>query len=132
MCSELIDKYSPAVFCIQETKLKNCQEQTFKNYHAYYNCTESGGGGVAILVKDNVPHSQISLSTKIQAVAVRIDIDGKAYSVCSIYIPPDNTVNISIKDLKDLIWRKTLGGAHDTPPVASQKIFKNVALPIAD
>ena len=98
----IINKYSPAVFCIQETKLKNGQEQTFKNHHAYYNCTESGGGGVAILVKDNVPHSQISLSTKIQAVAVRIDIDGKAYSVCSIYIPPDNTVNISIKDLKDL------------------------------
>ena len=56
----LIDEFSPAALCLQETMLKQGNEQTFKNHHAYYCSTLSGSGGVALLVKDTFIHSKIA------------------------------------------------------------------------
>ena len=48
-------------------------------------------GGVALLIKNGTPGSQISLNTSLQAIALR-----RAITVCSIYLPPtakyDNAV----------------------------------------
>ena len=99
----MLNNFTPVAFCLQETKLKRKDEQTFKNYHTYYNSTESGNGGVAIFINENISHSQIPLSTEIQAVAVRIDIQQRKFSLCSIYIPPNNSSDVSIKDLHNLI-----------------------------
>ena len=52
-------------------------------------------GGVAMLVKNGTPHSQISLNASLQAIALRITLY-RAITVCSIYLPPtakyDNAV----------------------------------------
>ena len=98
----LMDEYSPAALCLQETMLKQTNEQTFKNHHAYYSSTSSGSGGVAIIVKDTFLHSKIDLQSKLQAVAVRITIGQRKYSLCSIYIPPPDAPHIKIEDLKHL------------------------------
>ena len=55
----LINEYSLAAFCLQETMLKHGNDQIFKSHHSYYSNTQSGSGGVAILVKNTFLHSKI-------------------------------------------------------------------------
>lgn len=59
----LINEYTPAAICLQETMLKQNNEPTFKNHHTYYSRTLSGSGGVALIVKDTFLHSKIDLKT---------------------------------------------------------------------
>ena len=100
----LLDQYSPVALCIQETNVKENNPQSFKRYHPYYKESglESGRGGVGIHVRENIVHVPIPLQTNIQAVAVRITINNHKYSLCSIYVPPINELNISEDELKDL------------------------------
>lgn len=100
----LIHKYSPVALCIQETKLSdNIQhKQTFSNHSCYYTSTENGSGGVGIIVKNSFLQRQISINTDLQAVAVSVTIDKKAYTLCSLYIPPSSYLDQSqLDDLKD-------------------------------
>ena len=92
----LISKYSPAAICLQETMLKRYQIQTFKHYSAYYKDSITGHGGVCILVKNNFIHSQVQFQADLQAVAVCITINNKAYTVASVYVPPSETQWIGI------------------------------------
>ena len=87
----LISKYSPAAICLQETMLKRDQIQTFKHYSAYYKNSINGHGGVCILVKNNFIHSQVKFQADLQAVAVCITINKKAYTVASVYVSPSET-----------------------------------------
>ena len=89
----LISKYSPAAICLQETMLKRDQIQTFKHYSAYYKNSINGHGGVCILVKNSFIHSQVQFQVDLQAVAVCITIDKKAYTVASVYVPPSEALN---------------------------------------
>ena len=96
----LIQKYSPAALCLQETMLhrsrsddvdkdtNNNYHQSFRNHLCYYSSTAAGSGGVGIIVKDTILHRQIHLQTDLQAVAVSITLDQKAHTLCSVYIPP--------------------------------------------
>ena len=98
----LITKYTPAVLCIQETMLKanNQQQQSFKSYSAYYSSTDNGSGGVGILVKNTHLHRKLPLVSNLQAIAVSVTIGKKAYSICSVYIPP--CYNLQLQDLDDI------------------------------
>ena len=89
----LISKYSPAAICLQETLLKPNQLQTFKHYSAYYKSNIHGHGGVCILVKSKLIHSQVQFQADLQAVAVCISIDNKTYTVASVYVPPSEKLN---------------------------------------
>ena len=73
--------------------LKRDQIQTFKHYSAYYKNSINGHGGVCILVKTNFIHSQVQFQADLQAVAVCITINNKAYTVASVYVPPSETLN---------------------------------------
>ena len=97
----IMQQHSPAVICLQETLLfkkkdpnehnqrtNNEYHQSFKNYKCYYSSTESGHGGVGILIKDNFLHSPIPLQTRLQAIAFKVTINDKVYTICSIYLPP--------------------------------------------
>ncbi len=102
----LISKYSPVALCLQEVLISNdvLNEKRkyvdFRNHSSYYHCTESGNGGVVVIVKNIYAHSEIPLDTNLQAVAIRITIEQKVYTICSIYIPP--SVTVSKQQLNDL------------------------------
>ncbi|KAL5008969.1 hypothetical protein ScPMuIL_014550, partial [Solemya velum] len=57
-------------------------------------------GGVSVIVNNRTPHSPVSLNTNLQAVAVRVTLH-KTITVCSLYLPPSSTINIS--DLDHLV-----------------------------
>ena len=93
----LIEKYSPAVICLQETILSPNVEKLRKDkkplpidahindYVPYFKCIESGRNGVAIYVKKKILHSQIILQTDLQALAVKITYQGKEFIVSNHY-----------------------------------------------
>ena len=51
-------------------------------------------GGSALYVHSSISHTVIRLRTRLQAVAVRMYSD-RHYSVCSLYLPPGETVSLS-------------------------------------
>ena len=66
---------SPAAICLQETLQNDTTPITFRNYSQYFkNALKADGspcGGVAVFVKNSIPHSHIPLTTPLQATAVR-------------------------------------------------------------
>ena len=48
---------------------------------------------VCFLVKNNFIHSQVHFQADLEAVAVCITINNKAYTVASVYFPPSGTLN---------------------------------------
>ena len=79
--------------CLQETLLTPHQTQTFKHYSAYNKSGIHGHGGVCILVKSKLIHSQVQFQADLQAVAVSITINNKTYMVTFVYVPPSETLN---------------------------------------
>ena len=59
-------------------------------------------GGVSILVNENVPQSIVTLSTNLQAVAVKVTAH-KTITLCSVYLPPRNHFKFNPKDLQSVI-----------------------------
>ena len=114
----LVSKYSPAVICLQETKLPIDYERlikdkkplpysvVFNGYTPYFKCIETGANGIAIYVKNTVFHTPIKLNTAWQALAVRVTLQGKEFIVSNHYTPGSRgsgTPHPSKHDLKKLI-----------------------------
>ena len=93
---------SPAVICLQETFLSKNKNITFKHFSGYHHSAlEVNGvvhGGSSILVRSPTPHSQLTLNTCLQAVAIRVTLK-KTITVCSLYLPP----SFNITDLDELL-----------------------------
>ena len=99
----LISEVNPMAVCLQETYLTD--RMTVDRHYALYtrNGIVSGGrahGGVALLVRESIPHSEIHLNTPLQAVAVRLTLH-KVTSLCSLYLPP--SVAIDLNELEDFL-----------------------------
>ena len=92
----LIKELNPVAFCIQETMLKDDDPFSVKNYAIYkYTPPIANGkasGGVCILVRNDIPHSEVQIQTPLQAIAIQITLK-KKMSICSIYLPPNNEID---------------------------------------
>ena len=92
--SVLIAELNPSLICLQETFLKN-NKLTYQGYQSYnyiHNSGSRASGGVSILIRNNIPQSEIPLDTNLQAVAVRATLH-RTFSICSIYIPPNEQLS---------------------------------------
>ena len=100
--SLLCNKHQPSVVALQETLLKKESNVSFKSYHVFNKFSDSGNavGGAALLVKNGLLFSEVTLNTPLQAVAVRVSLD-KTITFCSIYLPPSD--NILFNDLDNLL-----------------------------
>lgn len=87
----LLNKYNNKIACLQEIKLKNTDNCTLRGFNIYKQCftasNDTATGGVAILVRQDVPHQEVTLDTTLQAVAVTVSMH-TTVTVCSIYLPP--------------------------------------------
>ena len=92
-------------------------------------------GGVALLIKNGTPGSQISLNTSLQAIALR-----RAITVCSIYLPPTAKYDNAVIDnfitqlpspvllLGDFNAHSHLWGYHKTASDSARRLrFSSVA-----
>jgi len=100
----LIQNFQPILISLQENKLPENNLINFRQYsHFSHNPNSDDShphGGVSLLIKKNIPHSQILLKTPLQAVAATVSCH-RPISVCSIYIPPNSVLNT--KDMEDLL-----------------------------
>ena len=77
--------------------------------NSFYNKIDSvtenkAKGGDTIMVNKSIPHSDVMLNTKFEAVAIRTSIL-KTITTCSIYLPP--TPHWETKHLEELISELT-------------------------
>ena len=87
----LIQRFNPRVLCLKETCVKAVNTSFFRKYSFYYiigSVTENkASGGVIFMVNTSVPHSDVRLNTKLQAVAIRAS-PPKTITIFTIYLPP--------------------------------------------
>ena len=99
-----IKNYNPIAICLQETLLKDNESLSIKNYTTYnYTPPIANGkvsGGVCILVRNDIPHSEVQIQTPLQTIAVQIATK-KKITLCSIYLPPNS--DIIAQELDNLI-----------------------------
>ena len=98
---------NPSAFCLQETKIKDNTNISFKGYANFHTYGPLAGpladhatGGASILVRQDIYHSQVPINTNIQAVAIRVTLH-KTITLCSIYLPPKTPINL--QDLNNLL-----------------------------
>ena len=68
----LLSKYNPDAIALQETKLPIDIEYDPKNYQPFYENRNGDGGGVALLVNENIPCTRVRLTSPLEAVAVKM------------------------------------------------------------
>ncbi len=89
----IIYKHNPAVVCIQESHLLPSKKFSFRGYQIFrkdYTLGMKACGGTLTMVQNNIPVSQISLNTYLQANAVTIKIpefSNNKITICNMYIP---------------------------------------------
>ena len=100
----IIKDYNPIAFCLQETYLKENEDIQINNYTCYKFSppilNDKVSGGVCILVRNDIPHSEIQLQTPLQSIAIQIAMK-KQITLCSIYLPPNSRINP--RDLDNLL-----------------------------
>ncbi|KAK6178180.1 hypothetical protein SNE40_012990 [Patella caerulea] len=99
----LIQKHNPLAICLQETFLRNSDTLSFRHFVGYHHHSVGDGrahGGVSIILNGDIPQSQITLNTPLQAVAVRVTLH-IPITLCSVYLPP--SLHLNPRDLDDLI-----------------------------
>ena len=99
----LSQQYDPVAMCLQETHITDESKVSFKGY-TFYNkldhSHERASGGSSILIRNDIIHSPVKLSTNLQAVAVKITLSF-VFTICSIYAPPNKYIDI--KELEHLL-----------------------------
>ena len=93
------------VVCLQETHFMANDKYTFRlpgftAYHTY--CPHGGrGGGVSLFVSNSVPHFQVQVRSRLQAVVCSIRTSQRRIAVCSLYLPPNES--FTFDEINDLI-----------------------------
>ena len=81
----LIQDLKPSVIALQETKLPLYQSPCCKGYEPLYKNhigTEKACGGVALLIKAGIPHSNVILNTPLQAICAKVTLNKQTIAVC--------------------------------------------------
>lgn len=94
--------HNPSIICLQETHLTNKSNLAFPNFNLISNHQNSQKAtqGVAILIKNNIPHSIINLTTNLQVVAIQTKIPFPV-TIATIYIHPE--LKIDEIDLQNIL-----------------------------
>ena len=81
----------PHIVCLTETWIKDGYEPTFVNYTSYFiNRQDRAGGGIAILVRRDVPHTRKILTNyngTLEIQAMTIVCDKKKIDIVNLYNP---------------------------------------------
>ncbi|GBN05234.1 hypothetical protein AVEN_52847-1 [Araneus ventricosus] len=106
-----VNKYLPDIILIQETLLRPNRKIFLANYASYYSYRNNPdrthtGGGTAILIKNNIPHYELTPPTLhyVEASIVVLNFKDKdPITITSIYIPPTTDTSLFTIDLESLI-----------------------------
>lgn len=86
------------IICLSETKLdKDYKNLKLPGYSCYRQDRNSDGGGVAILIKSNIPHCEFQVPNmkSVEVIGVKLKCNTKTFTILSAYKPPKNKLNTS-------------------------------------
>lgn len=99
----LIQTYTPASICLQETYVTNDTKISLVQYSLYHHYAKKTitrpQGGTTLAVHNSIPHSIVNITTQLQAVAVRLNLF-RTITLCNLYLPPNSP--LEVKELEDL------------------------------
>ena len=95
-----LKKFDPDIISLQEIKL-NTESANFKlrfsNYSTYVKARDSGsdwGGGIAVLIKNNISHSQIiNTDPNIETIGLNVYLPNLTLKFFSYYNPPGKNIS---------------------------------------
>ena len=94
-----LDKFRPDIVSIQELKL--CEEDAnfrlrFEGYSSFHKLRAVGskhGGGVAVLIKENIPHTLLQTDySQLELIGINIDTGKLCFDFFSLYSPPGELI----------------------------------------
>ena len=90
----MIQSFNPTIICIQETHWKPPDPYSFDFYPYTLHRQDYDGpgirrGGVAMYIKHNIPHKNITLQTQLEIQAIEIYLDQTTITIINCYLPPD-------------------------------------------
>lgn len=100
---KVMHSHSLPIICLQETNFSGEYIAPIKQYTGYTKNrldTQHASGGVATYVLNTIPHREIPITTRLEAIAVSVFLT-TTICICNIYLP--NRVDIDIPTLSDLI-----------------------------
>ena len=65
----------------------------FRDYKLYRKDCQPGKWGVAILVKEDIPHSIINIKSNLEQISIKMLFRGKEISLTSLYLPNGIPIN---------------------------------------
>ena len=101
----LMNEYHPLCICLQEACILKPNLINYKRYDLHLSPPsrlDRYEKGAAILIHKTLYYTPIPLTTRLQAVALRVKLD-KEYTICSIYLPPRNEEEITQAAIQSLI-----------------------------
>ena len=87
----VLSQHSPLAVCLQETKLLPDAPCSIKGYSVFRKDVQTNTvahGGVLLAVHHSLPSQQLKLRAPLQAVAARVLINHRRFTICSLYLPP--------------------------------------------
>lgn len=76
---------------VRKTHLKKGGSISFRGFQVFRKYRESPGGGVAVLVGNDLQVRQVELDSPIEAVEIEVKILRKRRRFVSVYIPPSRS-----------------------------------------
>ena len=84
---DLVKEFNPIAVFLQETK---CKFQYLVKLNGYIPIPINNEPyGIAIYIRSDIPFSSVSLNTPLRAAAVKLTINKRAFSICSIHLTDD-------------------------------------------
>ena len=78
---------------------RNLCPRGYSVYHSENDLNNQNRGGSALLIRNDIAHSHLTLNTPLEAVAIQIKL-GRVYTICSLYLSPNS--ELSNNHLTDL------------------------------
>ena len=92
----MISRFAPVCICLQETKLGELTHSSPPGYRTFFSTpipNQGHHGGTAILVRNDIPYIEMQLHSPLQVVAVKKKMINRFYTVCSLYLPPNDRIH---------------------------------------
>ena len=91
--------FKPDIFSLQEIKLNEEEVRLNLNFHgytAYINTRKVSpehGGGVAVLIRSDIPHSPINvIDESLEIVGLKVELNEVCFDFFSLYSPPNQVI----------------------------------------
>ena len=92
--ASLLSKHHINILCLNETKLQPCTNIEFDGYHTERKDHNSRGGGVAILIHNDIHYERLNTLDhyNLELVLFKVITNYKTLHLITIYVPPRKSV----------------------------------------